>query len=129
MLKKYIYIISGFIALGLGVLGIFLPVLPTTPFLLLSAACFSKGSKRFYDALLANKYLGNYIKNYRDKKGLPIREKIITGVLLWVTISISAIFFVDPLWLKFLLFIIAISVSIHLIILKTYKAEKTSDNL
>jgi len=66
-------IVVGTISTALGILGIFVPILPTTPFLLLAAACYSRSSQRFYDWLLNNKYFGNYIRNYLEKKGIPLR--------------------------------------------------------
>ncbi len=104
-------------------MGIFLPILPTTPFILLPGFLFSKSSDKFHSWLLNNKFLGKYIKNYTDKKGFPLKEKIFTILLLWITISISAFYFVQLLWLKILLFIIAIAVTIHLIIIPVYREE------
>ncbi len=104
-------------------MGIFLPILPTTPFILLSGFLFSKSSDKFHLWLVNNKFLGKYIKNYTEKKGFPLKEKIFTILLLWITISISAFYFVQLLWLKILLFIIAIAVTIHLIIIPVYKEK------
>ncbi len=104
-------------------MGIFLPILPTTPFILLSGFLFSKSSDKFHSWLLNNKFLGKYIKNYTEKKGFPLKEKIFTILLLWITISISAFYFVQLLWLKILLFIIAIAVTIHLVIIPVYKEK------
>ena len=74
---KYIYLFIGFLSLILGVIGIFLPVLPTTPFLLLSAALFFRSSPRAYDWLLTHKYLGPYIRSFREDRMIPLRAKII----------------------------------------------------
>lgn len=119
-LIKLFLISAGTVSLGIGILGIILPLLPTTPFLLFSAACYARSSEKFYNWLLTNRYFGNYIKNYREKKGIPKKVKISAIIFLWITISIS-IFIVEYLWLKILLLIIAISVSIHIWLLKTYK--------
>jgi len=75
---RYLLIISGTIFLGFGIIGIFLPILPTTPFLLLAAACYARSSKRFYNWLMNNRWFGNYIKNYRDGRGVPLKFKIFT---------------------------------------------------
>ena len=72
-------ITTGTFFVGLGIIGIFLPLLPTTPFLLLAAACYARSSKRFYNWLLNNKWFGNYIKNYRERKGIPLQIKIISS--------------------------------------------------
>ncbi len=124
-IKKGLLVVSGTLFLVLGVIGIFIPLLPTTPFLLLAATCYIKGSKKFYDWLIKNRWLGQYIKNYQDDKGIPFKVKIITILVLWLTIMISTILFVSNLLIQIILFIIAIGVSIHIIKIKTLdKKEK-----
>jgi len=118
---KLLLMIAGTIFVGLGVIGIFLPVIPATPFLLLAAACYARSSRRFYCWLLNNRWFGVYIKNYRQKKGMPLKMKILTVALLWLTILISVIFAVQSLALRIVLIIIAIGVSVHLLSLKTLK--------
>ena len=118
---KVILVISGTFFLFLGVIGIFIPILPTTPFLLLAAACYARGSKKFYNWLIGNKLLGKYIKNYREAKGIPINIKIITITLLWITILFSTFLIISNSLLQIILIIIAISVTIHIIIIKTMK--------
>lgn len=122
-LLKALLIIIGFIAIGLGILGIFLPGLPTTPFLLLAAACFAKSSKRAYDWLLGNKWFGSYIKNYREGKGIPKKIKITALSFLWITILISIIFFIKNTCVGIILTGIAIGVTIHIKLLKTASKE------
>ena len=103
----------GSIALILGILGIFLPLLPTTPFLLLSAACYLRSSQRFYYWLIKHPRLGRYILGYLDGSGIPRKAKIYTLLLLWSTISISII--IVPIWvLRILLVIVALLVSIYI---------------
>ena len=121
---RTILIIAGTISLVLGIVGIFLPILPTTPFLLLSAACYARGSDRFYSWLLCNKFVGNYIKNYRDGMGVALRIKIITLSFLWATILISALFVVSNISIRIILIIIAIGVTLHIATIKTMKEEK-----
>lgn len=116
---KTILIILGIISLILGIIGIFIPILPTTPFLLLSAALFAKSSQKLYDKLLNNKYLGNYIKDFREHRAIPLSTKIFAITLLWITISTSAIFYVPLLPIKILMFIVAIGVTIHILRFKT----------
>jgi len=120
-LVKYTLLSTGTLFLGLGVAGIFLPLLPTTPFLLAAAALYARGSTKFYHWLLENRLFGSYIKNYRKKKGLPLKIKIGTILILWITISCSAVFATDFLWLRVLLLVIAVGVTIHLLRLKTIK--------
>ncbi|WP_373830933.1 YbaN family protein, partial [Bacteroides heparinolyticus] len=80
---KTAYIILGTISLVLGFIGIFLPLLPTTPFLLLTAALYFRGSPRLYQWLLNHKYLGTYIRNFRENKAIPLRAKIYSLLLMW----------------------------------------------
>lgn len=122
---KYLFIIIGTICVGLGVIGIFFPVLPTTPFLLLAAFLYARSSERFLHWLLTNRWFGAYIKNYREGRGIPRREKILTITLLWVTIIFSILYAVSSILIKGLLLIIAIGVTIHLLAIKTYKPEAT----
>ncbi|MDG6218819.1 MAG: YbaN family protein [Candidatus Thermoplasmatota archaeon] len=119
-----LFIISGTVSLAIGIIGIVLPVLPTTPFLLLAAACYAKGSKRFYDWLLGNKWFGNYIKNYYEGRGVPLKVKLYTVSLLWITILASAFLIIDAWWVRIILIVIAIGVTIHLYTIKTYNKEK-----
>jgi len=122
-IKKRLIFIGGFISLILGIIGIAIPILPTTPFLLLASAAFAKSSERFNRWLLNNKILGAYIKNYREGKGLPLKVKIFTILLLWITILISMFFLMDFLWLQILLLFIALAVSIHIILIKPKNIE------
>ena len=118
---KVLLIIAGTVSVGLGLIGIFLPILPTTPFLLLAAACYIRSSKRFYHWLLNNKLFGRYIKNYREGKGIPIKMKVLSITLLWLTILYSVIFVIDNLFVRIILIIIAIAVTIHILAIRTFK--------
>ncbi len=122
-LKKYFLITAGCISLFLGIAGIFLPILPTTPFLLLSAACFLKSSQHLYIWLTTHRIFGSYIRNYLKYKAITVKTKIISLSMLWVLILTSALFFAPFLWLKILLLFIALCVSIHLIMIKTLTPE------
>ena len=118
---RILLIIAGTVCVGLGIVGIFVPVLPTTPFLLLAAACYARSSQRFHSWLLNSKWFGSYIRNYLERKGITLRAKIITLSLLWITIGISVAFAVETLALKLILVIIAVGVSIHILALRTLK--------
>ncbi len=121
--KQKFFIVGGTVFVVLGVIGIFVPLMPSTVFLLLAAACYARGSKRFYDWLMNHPTLGSTIRHYRDGKGLPLRQKLMTMLLLWSTIGASGYFFVQKDWVKIMLVVIAFGVSIHLILLKTYREE------
>ena len=96
---KLLFKIIGTISLGLGLIGIFLPVLPTTPFLLLTAALYARSSDKLYNLLMSHYYLGAYIKDFREHRTLPLRVKIISVSTLWITICLS-IYMVDILFVK-----------------------------
>ncbi len=125
---KYIYITIGSLSVALGVLGIFLPILPTTPFLLLAAACYAKSSEKMYNYLMNNNFLGVYIRNYREKRGMTFKTKLTIIILLWVSIVYSISNLPDYHWLKALLVTIAASVSYHLIVLKTIRNAEDGTN-
>ncbi|MFX1392396.1 MAG: YbaN family protein [Promethearchaeota archaeon] len=118
---KGLYFTAGTICLILGIIGIVLPILPTTPFLLLAAACFARSSERFYNWLINNRILGAYIRNYREGKGMPIKLKLFTLSLLWITMLTTIFIFVQILWIRLILFIIAIAVTIHIILIRPKK--------
>ena len=120
-LKKAVFTVLGTIFLGLGAVGIVVPILPTTPFLLLSAACYLNGSERMHRWLLNNKLFGSYIKNYREGKGMSARGKIFTLSLLWMTILYSAFFIVPSAVIQAVLFAVCIGVTVHLVRIPTYR--------
>ena len=122
--RKGIFVVAGTVSLGLGALGVFLPVLPTTPFLLLSAAFYYKGSERMHRWLLNNKLFGNYIKNYKEGRGITLKAKAITLLLLWTTICYSAFFIVNMIALQIVLLAIAGGVSIHILTLPTFRKPR-----
>ena len=122
-LIRSIFFMAGTITLVIGAIGIFLPILPTTPFLLLSLACYLRSSEKMTHWMLNNKYFGKYIRNYKEGKGIPLKTKMFAIIVLWITIIFSA-FFLIVIWIvQLLLIIIAISVTIHLIRLPTYRPK------
>lgn len=118
---KTICIILGSISLALGILGIFLPLLPTTPFLLLTAALYFKGSPRLYQWLLNHKYFGIYIRNFRENKAIPLRAKIVFLLLMWGTMLYCIFFLIPLVWVKVVMFLIAAGVTYHILSFKTLK--------
>jgi len=121
---NHLIFLGGFLSLIFGIIGIIIPILPTTPFLLLASAAFAKSSKRFHRWLLNNKILGAYIRYYKEGKGMPLKLKIVTVSLLWITILISILFLIGLLWVQILLICIAIAVSIHIILIRPKKGKK-----
>jgi uncharacterized membrane protein YbaN (DUF454 family) len=119
---KVILNIAGIICVCLGILGIFLPLLPATPFFLLASACFVRSSERLYNWLINNKYFGSYIRNFKDKKGMPVKAKIYTIILLWGSLSFSIYRIEKPL-LDYLLIGVGIGVTLLIYKIKTLKME------
>ncbi|MHC1681260.1 MAG: YbaN family protein [Methanomassiliicoccales archaeon] len=112
-LARWSLITAGTLSLVLGLFGIFVPVLPTTPFLLLAAACYARGSQRFYCWLINNRLFGTYIRSYQEGRGLPLRVRAFTIIMLWLTIGSTVVLFIDEGWLKVLLLAIAMVVTVH----------------
>lgn len=120
---RVLLVVAGTFFVGLGALGIFLPLLPTTPFLLLAAACYARGSDTFYNWLLNNRWFGQYIKNWREGRGIPLKTKMISILLLVLTIGYSVIFVIHIFMVKIILIVIAIGVGFHIISFPTLKEE------
>ena len=118
---KYLLIILGSLSLVLGVSGIFLPVLPTTPFLLLSAALYIRSSARLYNWLLSHKHLGPYIRNFREHKAIPLKVKIMSVTMVWLTLLYCAVFVAWVWWMRVLFIAIAIGVTVHILHYRTLK--------
>jgi uncharacterized membrane protein YbaN (DUF454 family) len=125
---RVLWLIAGMICLVLGAIGIVLPILPTTPFLLASAACFCRSSSRMYNWLLDNKLFGEYIRNYREGRGLPMKTKITALTVLWATIGISTVFLLNRLLppqfvlpMQLIMLAVAVGVSIHILRLPTFE--------
>lgn len=119
-LIKILLIITGSISLLLGIIGIFVPLLPTTPLLLLSAWCYLRSSERLYLWVMRNRIFGSYIRNYQEGRGVSLYFKIFTLILLWGTIFYTTFYVINYLPLRLLLLIIAISVTVHIYLIPTY---------
>ena len=122
-LNGRLLILTGTISTGLGVIGIFIPVLPTTPFLLLAAACYMRSSERFYRWLLNNRLFGTYISDYIEGKGMPLRKKVVTILLLWIIIGLTATLGVQNIAVRIALVIIAIGVTVYIILIRTNREK------
>ena len=122
-IKRYLFITAGITSLSVGIVGIFVPLLPTTPFLLLSAACFLRSSKSLYNWIINHKIFGKYIRNYLQFHAVVKNFKIISIIFLWLTIICSAVFFTNILLVRILLFLIAVGVTAHIVKLRTLTKE------
>ena len=120
---RALLVVCGSLSVALGVVGIFLPLLPTTVFLLLAAACYARSSDRFYQWLVNHRWLGSYIRNHYEGRGMRRRDKVITLLALWAGIGATAFWTVDALWLRLLLLGIALGVTLHIARLPTFVME------
>ena len=117
-------VIIGSVSLALGVMGIFLPMLPTTPFLLLSAAAWVKASPQLYAWLLNHKVFGEYIRNFREHRAIPLRVKITSVSLVWLTIGYCILRVVNEWWwAQLLMALLAAAISWHILSFKTLKKD------
>lgn len=119
---KWLFIILGSVALGLGIVGIFLPLLPTTPFLLLAAALWVQASPRLYAWLLGHPYLGEYIRNFRENRAIPLRAKVFSLVLMWGTMLYCIFALLTAWWwAQVLLGLVAVGVTWHILSFATLR--------
>ena len=123
-LKSRLFIAVGSISLGIGIVGIVVSLLPTTPFLLLAAYCYSRGSKRLYDTLLSNKLIGSYLRNYLDGKAMSLKAKIWSLSILWGVIGCTAAFVTDSLIIRIVLFAVGSGVTVHVALLRVVVPSK-----
>lgn len=124
-MKKTILVILGSFCLGLAILGVFLPILPTTPFLLLSAALYARSSQKLYNWLLNHKIFGEYIRNFREDKSIPLNIKILSISTMWLVMLYSIFYVLNEKWyLQLLLAGIALGVSIYILSFRTKVKEK-----
>ena len=121
-LKKKIYICVGFLAVGLGIVGAFLPVMPTVPFLLVALFCFERSSKKYHDMIMNNKYFGPVLQDYYSGKGLTSSVKIKAILFLSCGMAFS-IYKIQNLHARIALAVVWLGVAIHIILLKTKKTK------
>lgn len=117
--------ILGSFFLGLGIVGIFVPLLPTTPFLLLAAALYVRSSPCLYAWLLNQRHLGSYIRNFRENRAIPLQAKIVSVSLIWLTMGYCIFRVVDAWWWAQLgLFLLAVGTSWHILSFATLKKKE-----
>lgn len=121
-LLRSLLVAAGFASIGLGVAGIFLPVLPTTPFLLLSAWCFARSSPRLYRKLLQNRHLGLYVRRFRGgQRALPLRVKVVSCLMVWISLLGCALFAPVPVWVRPVFPVLAVLISRHILSFATLR--------
>lgn len=122
-IKRYLLIFLGFFSLGLGVIGIFLPLMPTTPFLILAASCFYRSSERFHSWLLNQRYFGRHIRNYQEHRAIELRTKWLTIITLWLSFGFSICLFWKTVYIPIILIVVVSVVSWHVLKLKTMEKK------
>ena len=117
-LMKALLIACGTLCVLLGILGIFLPLMPTTVFLLLAAACYARSSERFHRRLVEHPWLGPYI---RQRHGLTTRQKAVTLTILWLSLGATMFWTARAPWLRVLLIIVGVGVTLHVARLPAFR--------
>lgn len=120
-MKKIILTTAGLVSLGLGILGAFLPVLPTTPFLLLAAALFLRSNRELYEWLMNHPKLGVYISNFMVHKAIPLRVKVVAITTLWLTLLYCTLFVAEHWMFRLFFIVLATAVTIHILSYRTLK--------
>jgi len=124
---KGLLITLGWTFVGLGVLGIFLPLMPTTIFLILAAWCFWRSSPKFYQWLIEHPKLGHYVLHYLRGDGIPKRAKYLAIGMITVTMGSSVWLISPPIWVVVLLAAIGVSVSTYILMQPTFEADRDHD--
>ncbi len=126
-LTRIILISVGFLCVALGALGLLLPVMPTTPFLLLAAACFARSSPRFYDWLLNLRLFGTLIRNWQQTRSIPIRAKLLAIAAILVLGGASLIFFIERTLFRILVAIILLLHILLIVSIRSSEAARTTE--
>ena len=119
--RRIIYIILGSFFLILGAVGIFIPLLPTTPFWLLTCWFYLHSSQKLYDRAMNNHYFGSYIKHFMVDKAIPLRSKIISISVMWLSAFLTCFYLNEYLWVKILLLLVSVGVTWHILSFPTKK--------
>ncbi len=113
--------VLGSVLVGVGLVGLFLPLLPSTVFFLLALGCYGKSSPAAYQWMTSNRLFGRHLREYREEKGATVGAKIASIASLWIGIGVSA-YLVDTIWVTAILVVVAAAVSAHLVMLKTVRS-------
>jgi len=117
-LRRRLLFVAGMLSLGLGLLGIVVPILPTTPFLILAAVCFGRSSDRCYRWLVSNRLFGRYLLDYLQGRGVTWKARIPVLAVLWLVIGLTAVLIVEHIALRTALFVVAAAVTVHVALLR-----------
>lgn len=124
--KSRLFVGAGSISLGIGIIGIAVPILPTTPFLLLAAYCYSRGSRRLYKRLLSNRIIGSYLRNYLEGRAMTLKAKVFSISMLWAVIVCNAIFVTDSQVIRIVLLAVGAAVTVHVARLRPVASSKAT---
>lgn len=122
-----LFIAGGILALMLGIAGIFLPLVPTTPFLLVAAAAFARGSPRLHAWLIQHPRLGPFLRMWWTDHAVPKRAKVLAIAVVWISMGLSIVFLVDQMWLRAMLGVVLIALTVFLARLRTYSPGAIPD--
>ncbi|MDR0430620.1 MAG: YbaN family protein [Tannerellaceae bacterium] len=122
--KRIIYIVSGSFFLVLGTIGIFVPLLPTTPFWLLTAWFYIRSSEKLYNRAMGNRYFGSVVKDFIEDKSISLRTKIVSLTVMWTSAILTSIFILSQWWIIVLLLLICIGVTWHILSFPTKRSDK-----
>lgn len=127
-MKRILLITAGFLSIGLGIIGVFVPLLPTTAFMLLAAWLFSKSSPSWRAWLINHPWLGKHIRNYTQHRGITPKARTRAITMLWITLLVSAVVTGGKWWILLILFTVGVGVTWHLLALKTVSNLSTKVN-
>ena len=117
--KRVIYIFLGSLCLILGAIGVIVPLLPTTPFWLLTCWFYLHSSLVLYDRVITNRYIGRYLKNYLEDRSISISTKITAITVMWSSFIYTAFFFEADWWINIILLLVSIGVTLHILSIQT----------
>lgn len=120
-LLRWAYVALGSLLVAIGILGVFLPLLPSTVFFLMAAGCYGKSSPAAYRWLTTNRWFGRHLRDYSEERGATVAAKAYSIGSLWLGIGVTEYFFIDNLWVRLTLVAVAIAVSVHLFSLRTIR--------
>jgi uncharacterized membrane protein YbaN (DUF454 family) len=126
--RRIVFLAVGMLSLATGVIGMFVPLLPTTCFLLLATWCFARSSPRLHRWMHENRWFGEYLSDYRAGRGIPRTLKVSSLSLMWLTIGASIAFAISSLWVRLALLAIALGVTIHVVSLRDSRAPAAGGN-
>lgn len=128
-LLRWLLFGTGWFSILCAIIGVFLPLVPSIPFLLLAAVCFSKSSERFHSWLVEHKHMGPMIRSYMAGGGIPLRAKLMAIGTIWISFPVSVFLFVEVFWMKVLLLSIAAAVTYYLLAQPSAAPARKEDNV